>query len=175
MVDPVAAIRAKKAKILADAQREAEALDADARDLERLASLAEKYGYTLAEKTPVEGEVVVSEGEFELANGERLAGSLIETIPVDVNGPAYKAAISVAERTLREARMPLELSVLFDSCISVGVPLGGVRPQSTLSAYLSHKNSTVESIRKGVYWLKGIPVPVENHLLKAWKEPANSG
>jgi hypothetical protein len=43
MVDPIQMLRTKKAKILADAQREAEASDADARELERLAALAEVW------------------------------------------------------------------------------------------------------------------------------------
>ncbi len=145
MVDPIAALKAKKAKILADAQREAEALDADARELERLASLADKYGLALVEK-----------------DTGKLNGKEETEIPAfDPDGPVYKAAISVSENVLRTAGAPLELSVLYDACVGAGVRLGGVRPQSTLSAYLSHPKSTVCSIRKGLYWLKDRPRPDE--------------
>lgn len=145
MMNPVEVLRAKRAKILADAQRAADALDADARELERLTLLAEKYGLALVEKT-------------ETANGE-------EVITVDPSGPAYRAAINISENALKAAGRPLELNMLFDACISAGVPLAGKRPQSTLSAYLSHQASTVESIRRGVYWLKGVNPPDPGHVL----------
>lgn len=138
MVDPLEILRAKKAKILADAQREAESLDADARELERFKALAEKYGLAVVEKGAPVKEAISRP---------------------DTNGAAYKAAISVAEQALKAAGKPLELSELFDACHSVGVRLAGKRPQSTLSAYLAHDKSTVHSIRKGVYWLKGVPEP----------------
>ena len=147
MVDPVAAIKAKKAKILADAQREADALDADAREIERLQSLAEKYGLALVEKTQA-AEPAEPDEEPEM-NG----------VTVDLDGPAYRAAINVSENLIKAATAPLELDLLFDACVHAGVPLGGKRPRSTLSAYLSHPKSTLESIRHGVYWLKGVPVP----------------
>ncbi|MFZ1962268.1 MAG: hypothetical protein WAU78_02145 [Roseiarcus sp.] len=144
MRDPITILRAKKAKILADAQREADALDADVRKLKELSSLADKYGFALIEKD----------------NGQLAPdGAADEGIVVDLDGPSYKAAISASEQALKAANQPLELSELFDACESVGVKLGGKRPQSTLSAFLSHESSTVESISKGVYWLKGVPVP----------------
>jgi hypothetical protein len=149
-MDPAAILRAKKAKILADAkaaaaklvaaaQLEADAVDADMRLFEQLRPLADKYGLDLVEK----------------ANGH--GGE--EAIAVNLDAPAYKAAIAVAEQALKAAGHPLELSELFDACESIGVRLGGKRPQSTLSAYLSSSHSTVQSIRKGVYWLKNVPVP----------------
>ncbi|MGP0090725.1 MAG: hypothetical protein ACLPKB_12310 [Xanthobacteraceae bacterium] len=157
MIDPKAIIEAKKAKLLAEArrqadallvkaQREADALDAEAHDLERLASLADKYGWALVEKTKA-------------PNGSAAAHDNDEAPDVDVNGPAYRAAITVSEHALKAAGQPLELSELFDACLSQRVPLGGKRPASTLSAYLAHEKSTVESIRKGVYWLKGVRIP----------------
>jgi hypothetical protein len=75
------------------------------------------------------------------------------------DGPAYRAAICVAENALRAAQGPLELNQIYDACLSAKVPLAGKRPLSTLSAYLSHEKSTVKSIRKGVYWLKDEPLP----------------
>jgi hypothetical protein len=152
-MDPTEAIKAAKAKIIAEAKadaervlasakRQAEALDDDAREMEKLVTLADKYGYMLVPKVA--------------QNGNGLAEI---DIHVDRNGPAYKAAISVSENALKAAGSPLELSQLFDACVSARVPLAGKRPQSTLSAYLSHQNSTVESIRRGVYWLKGVDVP----------------
>jgi hypothetical protein len=101
----------------------------------------EKHGFALIEKADAPGDEESDE------------------IAVSPDAPAYKAAISVAENALKAARGPLELSQLFDACISSGVPLGGKRPVSTLSAYLSHPKSTVQSIRKGVYWLKGVDLP----------------
>jgi hypothetical protein len=150
MIDPTKLIKARKAKLLAEAQRQADALlekaqreaqtlDAEARDLDRLASLAEKYGFALVEKDKA-------------INGSGGPS-------VDVTGPAYRAAINVSENALRAAGQPLELNELFDACLSAKVPLAGKRPRQTLSAYLSHPKSTVESIRKGVYWLKGEEVP----------------
>lgn len=145
MIDPVEVLKAKKAKILADAQQQADAVDADVRELERLRSLAEKYDLVLIEKS---GDLT------------RFFEAKIQSEkPIELNGAVYKAAINVSENAIRAARQPLELSVLFDACESAGVKLGGQRPQSTLSAYLSHPKSTVESIRKGLYWLKGVPRP----------------
>jgi hypothetical protein len=140
MVDAASILKAKKAKILADAQRAADAVDVDLRDLERFRELADKYGLDLVEK--VNGHVALVDGVF-----------------FDPDGPAYKAAISISENAIRAAGGPLELSQLYDACVSAGVKLGGKRPQSTLSAYLSHDRSTVKSIRKGVYDLKGKPAP----------------
>jgi len=135
-MDPLAALKARKAKLLADV----EALDADARELERLKALADKYGFELTEKAQTKGQ-----------NG----------VPVSINieGPAYRAAINVAENAIRAAGQPLEFKEIYDACVSQRVPLGGKRPESTLSAYLSHSKSTVQSIRKGVYWLKNAPMP----------------
>jgi hypothetical protein len=149
MVDPVDVLKAKKAKILADAQREADAVDDDVREFERLRSLAEKYDLVLVEKSEARPRVRL----VELKNGQ------LRDKPLEVNEAAYKAAISVAEHALKQAKGPLELTVLFDACVSAGVPIGGQRPVNTLSAYLSHPKSTVESIRKGVYWLKGVDLP----------------
>ena len=136
-------IRAKRAKILADAQRQAASLD----ELLRLAELADQHGFVLVEKAA--SDAGNDSHIDEIADG------------INVNGPAYKAAISVAKQAIRQANWPLELSQIYDACVSTGVPLGGKRPQSTLSAYLSHPASTVESIRKGLYWLKDTPLPKE--------------
>ena len=151
MVDPVAALRAKSAQILAEAQRRAEALDADARELERLATLADKYGFTLVEKASASANGATS--------GIATEGDSEGLEPIDENSPAYKMAILASERALKAAGGPLELNQLFDACLHLGVQIGGKRPLSTLSAYLAHEKSTVESIRKGVYWLKGTPIP----------------
>jgi hypothetical protein len=142
MVDATAILKAKKAKILADAQREAEAIDVDLRELERI---AEKYGLEMVEK----------------ANGsaDSSLADITAQLEALVGGPAYKAAISVSEQAIRAANRPLEFDELFDACMEKGVRLGGERPRSTLSAYLSGSHSTVQSIRKGVYWLKGVPEP----------------
>lgn len=146
-MDPIAILRAKKAKILADAHREARAVEADLREIEKFQLLAQKYGLELVEKA--NGQIVPRLAEK--PNHDEIA--------VDTNRPIYKAAISVAEQALRRAGHPLELSEIFDACTQCGVKLGGARPQSTLSAYLSAEKSTVYSIRKGVYWLKNVPVP----------------
>lgn len=144
MIDPVAILKARKAKILADAQREAKAVDADLRELERLNAIAEKYGLT----------VVKSNGRA--ADHDEAADA---EVAIDLDGPIYKAAISVSEQALKAARHPLDIGELYDACVEKGVKLGGDRPRSTLSAYLSSSHSTVQSIRKGVYWLKDVPVP----------------
>jgi hypothetical protein len=151
MVDAIQKLKAEKAKILEDARRKAEALDADMRDLERLAEVAEKYGFLLVEKPakldhPIADRIVVHHPDE-------------PPLVFDSKTPAYRAAINVSENALRAARRPLELSELFDACAEKGVPLAGKRPQSTLSAYLAHDASTVESIRRGLYWLKGVAVP----------------
>lgn len=140
-MDAIAALKAKRAQILANAQREAEALDADARELERAQAIAAKYGLELVEKVRASG-----------------APRAVEAKPAKPE-PTYRTAITVSETALRAAGAPLELSQLFDACQRQGVPLAGKRPQSTLSAYLAHDSSTVESIRRGIYWLRGVPVP----------------
>lgn len=148
MSDPLELLRAKKAKILEDAEREAAAVDADLRELERLRVLAEKYGLTIAPSS-IEQAVKMHEPLRILpkpGSGER-------------EEPAYAKAIKAAEEMVRAANHPLELSDIYDGLVKRGVPLAGERPRSTLSAYLSHEKSTLESIRKGWYWLKGQPVP----------------
>ena len=120
----------RRPKFLADAQREAEALDADARELERLAALAEKYGYSSVEKQQSNGVVP---NPFQTPFPFQT-----DTPAFDAKTPAYRAAISVAENAIKAAGQPLELSVIFDACVDQHVPLAGKRPQSTLSAYLSH-------------------------------------
>jgi hypothetical protein len=148
MSDPLETLKAKKAKILADADREAAAVDHDMRLLEEAVAVANKYGLVLAQEPPhadiKPSNVLISKHVF----------------PWTADGSAaYKAAICVAENVIKQAGVPLELSVLYDACLSLNVRLGGKRPQSTLSAYLSHASSSVESIRKGLYWLKGVPLP----------------
>lgn len=71
----------------------------------------------------------------------------------------HKAAISACENAIKAANSPLEVNQLFDACMSLGVHLGGKRPQSTLCAYLAHETSTVRPIKRGVYWLKDAPIP----------------
>jgi hypothetical protein len=141
MSDPLEALRAKKAKILEDAQREAATVDSDLAQLERLQELAGKYGLAL---TPAE----VSRGNSVRINPERYVAE-----------PAYARAIRTAEELVRVANHPLELGDIYDGLVKRGVPLAGERPRSTLSAYLAHEKSTLRSIRKGWYWLKGVPVP----------------
>ncbi|WP_076858709.1 hypothetical protein [Bradyrhizobium mercantei] len=158
MSDPFEALRAKKAKILADAEREAAAVDADLRDLERLKVLAEKYGFTLAPAT--------------IEQAVRMQAPL-RILPKPGNEereePAYARAIKAAEELVRAASHPLELSDIYDGLVKRGVPLAGERPRSTLSAYLSHEKSTLQSIRKGWYWLKDEPVP-EFPVGSLWRE-----
>src|SRR5690606_8920987 len=130
MIDPMEAIKARKAKILADAEREAAALDADVREIERLQNIADKYGLTLTEKPK-----------------EPAAGAV--SAPTEKRDPTYKAAISACENAIKAANSPLEVNQLFDACMSLGVHLGGKRPQSTLCAYLAHETSTVRPIKRG--------------------------
>jgi hypothetical protein len=163
MTDPVDILRARKAKLLAEAKRKAEALVADAKreaealdnaapELERAAAILAKYGLEVVEK-----DHLAKPSNDRVPNGHSNEDEPI--ITVDPALPAYRAAISVCEQAIRAANQPLELSELFDACESVGVRLGGKRPQSTLSAYLSSEKSTVESIARGTYWLKGVSRP----------------
>ncbi|UDQ87332.1 hypothetical protein LJE71_13525 [Xanthobacter autotrophicus] len=139
MASPVDLIRAQRAQILDEARRKAAALDLEARDLEKAIALLDKYGYVAIPKSEV--------------------GSSDEYVEVNASGAAYKAAISVAERAIRDAGRPLELRELYESCVNAGVTLSGKRPQGTLSAFLSHPSSTVRSIRRGIYWLKDVDPP----------------
>jgi hypothetical protein len=151
MADPISILRARRAKILAEAQRELEAIDNDLRELERLTTVVHKYGLEVVDKATTVPRNLDDEFGDELLK--------IVYGPEIVHGPTYKAAISVSEQTIRAANQPLELDELYDACVDKGVKLGGERPRSTLSAYLSHSASTVRSIRKGTYWLKDLPVP----------------
>ena len=147
-MDPIAAIKAKKAKLLAEAHR----LDAAVAELEQAQAIAAKYGFKLAE---IEVEAKV-EAKSELVT----VGEDNTLMIVDPNGPIYKAAINISENAIKAAGAPLELSELFDACEQQGLHLKGKRPQNTLSAYLSSSASTVRSIRRGVYWLKDREVPL---------------
>lgn len=151
MSDPFEQLRAKKAKILEEAQRQAAAVDADLAELERLQALASKYGLTLT--------------ATEIARGTR------PMVPPGSAAaePAYLRAIKAAEELVQAAGHPLELGDIYDGLVKRGVPLAGERPRSTLSAYLSHEKSTLESIRKGWYWLKGQKVP-EFPVGSFWRE-----
>lgn len=157
MADPVQLLKAKKEQILAEAKRQVEALDSDARELERMQSLAEKYGLVLTEK-PVAvqktstGTVTESPApQLQLTSSSANIGAV----------PAYKQAFAAAEKLVRGYGHPMELKDIFPRLIEQGVPLAGVRPQSTLSAYLSHPKSPMLSVRKGLWWLKGEPIPDE--------------
>jgi hypothetical protein len=159
MMDPSDILKARKAKLLAEAQRRADALVAEARrkadaldrgapELERALALLAEYDLEVVEKNALR------------TAAERANGRLTEEeIVVDPNLPSYRAAISVCEQAIKAAKQPLELSVLYDACLNAGVRLGGKRPQSTLSAFLSDDKSTVESISKGMYWLRGVTRP----------------
>lgn len=157
MADPVQLLKAKKEQILAEAQRQAEALDSDARELERMQSLAEKYGLVLTEK-PITAQktnaVTVKESP---APQLQLSPTSAAVVAI----PAYKQAFAAAEKLVRAYGHPMELKDIFPRLIELGVPLAGVRPQSTLSAYLSHPKSPMLSVRKGLWWLKGEPIPDE--------------
>jgi len=147
MADPLQALKAKKAEILETAQREAEAVDVDLRELERLQTLADKYGLALAPKGAA--------GAKSASNGH--APDLLGAPPS--SEARYVVAIREADKLVRSRARPVQFTELYEWVVGHGVVLGGKRPESTLSAYLAHDKSTLQSIRKGWYWLKGVPIP----------------
>ncbi len=143
MTTAIKLLEAKKAKILEDAQNAAAEIDL-------LLKLANKYGVAIA----VTGTLAAVEtGDKASSAGQT---SAVKRRPESL----HRRAVREAEEIIRAAGKPVPLKELHDAIIQKGVKLGGERPQNTLSAYLSGSEN-VESIRKGWWWLKGMPTPDE--------------
>ena len=87
-------------------------------------------------------------------------------------GVNYLKAIAAAEAVIRSEGRPVELKVIYDR-IHDAVDLSGEKPRNVLSAYLSHQKSTLQSVRKGWWWLKDTPIPPDD--LQENQGPVNVG
>lgn len=147
MTTAIKLLEAKKAKILEDAQSAAAEIE---RDQKTLQELANKYGLAIV----VTGTLAAAEpGDTASVTGQT---SGAKRRPESL----HRRAVREAEEIIRAAGKPVSLKELHDAIVQKGVQLGGQRPQNTLSAYLSGSEN-VESIRKGWWWLKGMPTPDE--------------
>lgn len=135
MADPRHALLAKKLKILKDAKTAAAEIDHDLKELERITA---KYGLETVEGRPA------TEKQRDLTDGS------VE--PISRRSPRE------AEALIRAAHKPLYIIDIYEGLRKRGLKIGGERPRSTLSAYLSQAPN-LESIRRGWWWLKGEPIP----------------
>jgi hypothetical protein len=150
MVDPLQALKAKKNKILQDAKKQVEAIDHDLQELARLQSLAEKHGLALVPKleTPVTAP----------PKAPTPAGA-VDTGPAMQEEAPSRRAIRLSETMVRTAGKPLYLGQIYSELVRLGIKIGGKRPRNTLSAYLANSKH-IESISKGLYWLRDVPLPI---------------
>ncbi len=145
MTDPRQMLEAKKAKILAAAKKAAAEIDQDIEKIDELEAVASKYGLKLVEQT--------------MANARGSNQTVREpTHDTAVIKAVSRQAVECAEKYIRAHGSPVPLSRLGAEVENHGIKVGGVRPLSTLSAYLS-QSEHLESIRKGWWWLKGVPIP----------------
>jgi hypothetical protein len=143
-------LEAKKAKILEDAQHAAAEIEHDLKKLQEMQELANKYGLSIVETGSLNAQTPNATPPRHNGHGLRQRGT--ESL--------HRRAVREAEEIIRASGQPVSLSDLHDALIQKGVKLGGQRPQSTLSAYLS-QSGKVESVRKGWWGLKGTAVQNE--------------
>ncbi len=150
MADPRKMLEAKKAKILADARKAAAEIEQDIEKIDELKVLASKYGFELVEQTKVNASNAAASKSPESVGDNASDGAVIKA--------TSRQAVEQAEKYVRSHGSPVPLSRLMAEMEQHGIKIGGVRPLSTLSAYLS-QSEHLESIRKGWWWLKGVPRP----------------
>jgi len=142
----------KKARALADLKA-AEAMEQDARQMERLAL---KHGWKIEIKDAA-------------ANGEspppaevsRVAPSPAPRKGGKVPDPNSTTARSKSEsvKIIQRLNRPVPLSELVEKLAHVGVRLGGKKPNQALSANLGHCPDVVPTKRG--WWLVGVKMPPE--------------
>ena len=84
------------------------------------------------------------------------------TVNATVIKSVSRQVIDEAERLARAKGRPVPLSAIFSQIENKGIKVGGVRPLSTLSAYLS-QSERLKLIRRGWWWLKGVQIPKHGH------------
>ena len=149
MADPRQMLEAKKAKILADARKAAAEIEQDIEKIDELRVLASKYGFELVEQNQAKASSAAPK-VAESPDDDASNGAVIKS--------TSRQAVEQAEKYVRAHGAPVPLSRLMAEMEQHGIKIGGVRPLSTLSAYLS-QSEKLESIRKGWWWLKGVPLP----------------
>jgi hypothetical protein len=141
MADPRQILEAKKAAILAAADKQVSEIDADIQALERL---ADKYGLDVVART---GDTLVML--------EAKDASAATSIPI--SGSLYTRAKQGGELIIRAAGKPVPLADIHEELVKRGVIIGGKTPKNTLSAYLG-QNPNLISTSRG-WWLKDVPLP----------------
>jgi hypothetical protein len=160
-MDALEKLKSEKAKVLADAQARAEEIEHDMARLLEMEALAAKYGLVVVEKSRVSVTATVmspsrtySGTSLRTEGGSAMATTLTTAQPavaMSRSSPSQQTlAIKAAEEILLDSPEPIKLKELYQRVAARGVRLGGQRPQSTLSAYLSHSKK-ICSVRKG-WW-----------------------
>ena len=139
-MDPLKALEAKKAQILADANRAAAEIERDMAAIENMKQIADKYGFDFVCK----GDDTDSRGGMAGAGKAKTRRN-----PNSVSQIAQRAS----EQMIRLIDEPIEINDLLEWLQTKGVNVQGKRPIGTLSAYLS-ANDKLASMRKGWWGLK---------------------
>jgi hypothetical protein len=145
--NPLDQLAAKKAQILADAERKAAEIDADMAALQKL---GDKYGLDFVARSP-DGDLMAVEGK-------------VMHVPPGAGKSLYSIVKTAGEAMIRNAHKPMELGEIYDALIQRGIIIGGKNPKNLLSAYLG-QNPNLRSTPKG-WWLKGEPIPGSVQRLK---------
>jgi hypothetical protein len=132
--NPLDELEAKKAKILADAQKQAAEIDAD---MDALKVLSTKYGLDFVARTK-EGDVVAVQVKSKSKS-------------------LFSRVRSEGEAIIRQVGKPVPLGEVYDELERRGIHLSGNKPRNLLSAYLGY-NPNLRSTPQG-WWLKDAPIP----------------
>jgi hypothetical protein len=158
MADPKQVLQAKKAQILADAQKQAAEIDQDLAELERLTAIAAKHGLQFVATDANQVALVINKKSGARPNPDSAQGR----------------ARTTAEQVLREVGTPMRLKPLYEQIAARGATLGGKNPHWVLSAILC-RDTTFMSPERGFWWLKALPVPPRTKQVDLLNAVANNG
>jgi hypothetical protein len=158
MADARQVLEAKKAQVLADAQKQAAEIEHDIAEIERLTAIAAKHGL----------KVVTAD-----ANQVALVINKKPGARPDPESATAKARIAAAA-AIQAAGKPLQLKNLYDMIVERGAPLGGKNPHWVLSAILG-RDETFMSPERGFWWLTRFPVPPRTKQVDLLNGIANNG
>lgn len=155
MVDPRKLLEATKAEVLDTAQRQMEAaqqraaeIDRDLSDIDRLTQVAQKYGLRLEEANTA------------AATPEPPAKKPLHGAARGNPNSATARSKAEAEKLIRLLGRPIPLAEMYEHVTKQGIKIGGKNPRWILSAYLTEHPGLVATKRG--WWIKGVPMPPAN-------------
>lgn len=143
---------AKKAAILADAQKRAAEIDREMAELERLTA---KYGLSVTEPPQAESPKTVPAAQAITAVMQGVG----EVLAAMVNASVTAKAKAVSEAYIRAKNEPVTLGELHEMLERNDIKFAGDTPRNTLSAILGQTPTLYSISRDKGWWLKGVPLP----------------